>query len=110
MWIYVSDFYFVFLRSLVFLPEGRDMAGTMCALNAARARVVEIVEQGGDAGGLGLVHDRPRAAGGGGRLSRLRMRLLTRGMFARRHRQVAQAEAEQQRGKTRFAGPFRRRC
>jgi len=53
---------------------------------------VEIVEQGGDAGGVGLVHDRPGAAGGGDHVEAADALLDARDV-ARRHRQVAQAEA-----------------
>src|SRR6266446_10413352 len=66
---------------------------------------VEIVEQGGDAGGVGLVHDRPGAPGGGDHVEAADPLLDARDV-ARVHRQVAQAEAEQQRGKAWLPGHF----
>ena len=75
------------------------MAGTMCA-SMRRGEGVEIVEQGGDAGGVGLVHDRPRAAGGGDHVEAADA-LLDARYVAWGHRQVAQPEGEQQRGSPR---------
>src|SRR5882672_2050395 len=77
-------------------------AGTMCA-SMRQGEGVEIVEQGGDAGGVGLVHDRPRAAGGGDHVEAADALLDARDV-ARSHRQVAQAEAEEERSKARLAG------
>src|SRR5271169_4270239 len=64
---------------------------------------VEVVEQGGDAAGVGLVHDRAGAAGGGDHVEAADALLDARDV-ARRHRQVAQPEPEQERGKARLAG------
>src|SRR3984893_8204742 len=66
---------------------------------------VEIVEEGGDAAGVGLVHDRPRAARRGDHVEAADALLDPRDV-ARRHRQVAQAEAEQEGGKARLASHF----
>src|ERR1700756_2717295 len=66
---------------------------------------VEIVEQGGDAAAIRLIHDRAGAAGGGDDVEAADALLDARDI-ARRHRQVAQAEAEQQCRKARLAGHF----
>src|ERR1700736_2414844 len=63
---------------------------------------VEIVEEGGDAAGVGLVHDRPRAAGGGDHVEAADALLDARDA-ARRHRQVAQTEAQEKSDKARIA-------
>src|ERR1700730_16349235 len=63
---------------------------------------VEIVEEGGDAAGVGLVHDRTRAAGGGDHVEGADA-LLDAPAAARRHRQVAQTEAQEKSHKARIA-------
>src|SRR5437773_4328503 len=78
------------------------MAGRMC-VSMHRGEGVEIVEEGGDAGGVGLVHDRPRAAGGGDHVETADALLDARDV-ARVHRQVAQTKTKEQRRKARLPG------
>src|ERR1700730_14545278 len=63
---------------------------------------VEVVEEGGNAAGVGLVHDGPRAARRGDHIEAADA-LLDPRYVARRHRQIAHPETEQQRGKARLA-------
>ena len=55
---------------------------------------VEVVEEDGDAGGVGLVHDGASAAGGGDHVEAADAALDPRN-GARRHRKFAQAQAQQ---------------
>src|SRR5438094_728848 len=64
---------------------------------------VEIVEQGGDAAGIGLVHDGSRAPGRGDHVEAADALLDPRDT-ARRHRQFAQAQPQEQRRIARVAG------
>src|SRR5207253_10195751 len=95
VYIYIYDTFDV---ASVFLPDGRENAASK-----RRCGGVEVVEEGGDAAGVGLVHDRPGAAGGGDHVEAADALLDARDV-ARRHRQVAQPEAEQQSGKARLPG------
>src|SRR5258705_10263712 len=59
-WRYMYDTVRFFDVASVFLPDGRENAASMRHCGG-----VEVVEEGGDAAGVRLVHDRPGAAGGG---------------------------------------------
>src|SRR6266536_1767922 len=66
---------------------------------------VEIVEEGGDPAGIGLVHDRPGAAGRGDHVEGADA-LFDAGDALRGHRQFAQPEPQEQRGIAWVAGEF----
>src|SRR6185437_14858500 len=63
---------------------------------------VEIIEQGGDPAVIELIHDRRGAPGGGGEIERADA-LLHPGDICRRHRQLGDAEAQEQRRVARIA-------
>src|SRR5262245_18577612 len=88
---------------LIWWADSPDAREPSVGIRPLGGQTVEIVEQGGDASAVGLLHDLAGTAGGAQQVEAADALLHAR-QRGRGHRELADAESEQERGIARIAG------